>query len=181
MKPVCLQGYQVVLRPLLQEDLEQVRLWRNDPAISQFMLSQDEISAEQQQAWYCNIEGDDSQQHFVILYKDEPIGAANIKARYQGQSLSEAKVVEPGLYIANERYRNNILAFAPTLLLNDYCFDQLGVTSLVAVVKADNSAALNYNLKLGYRIDKKGELIEISLRKGDYQQHSSLLKALLSR
>lgn len=176
-----LQGYQVVLRPIEQKDLLQLRLWRNDPAISQFMLTQEEISVEQQQAWFNQVTRDDNQLHFMILYKDQPIGAANIKARFKGQSLAEAKVVEPGLYIADERYRNNILAFSPTLVMNDYCFNELGVSSLQAVVKRDNQAALNYNLKLGYHIDKEGELLEISLQKDDYLQHSAQLKALLSR
>jgi RimJ/RimL family protein N-acetyltransferase len=176
-----LKGYQVVLRPLVQEDLEQVRQWRNDPAISQFMLSQEMISKEQQQAWFNKIQQDNTQQHFMILYKDKAIGCANIKTRFQGETLLSAEVLEPGLYIADERYRNNILAFSPTLVMNDYCFNQLGVSSLFAVVKAENQAALNYNLKLGYRIDNNGELLEISLQKDDYQHHSAQLKALLSR
>tara|TARA_R110000868_G_scaffold250297_1_gene506804 strand:+ start:1432 stop:2004 length:573 start_codon:yes stop_codon:yes gene_type:complete len=176
-----LSGYQIQLKPMQQADIEQVRLWRNDPEVARHMLSQDKISTEQQQAWFKKISGDKRQQHFIIYYKDQAIGAANIRAYYQGESLENARAIEPGLYIADEKYRGNILAYSPTLLLNDYCFEVLGVQKLVAVVKASNTAALNYNLKLGYKVESSGDLLEISLNQTDYQHHSKILKALLNR
>jgi RimJ/RimL family protein N-acetyltransferase len=182
---MILSGYQVILTEVCEDDIETIREWRNDPDVSQYMLSQDMISAEQQQAWFNNIQRDDGQQHFVIHYKNQAIGVANIRACYPGESLRMARAIEPGLYIANQKYRNNILAFAPTLVLNDYCFDGLTCQQLKAVVKGDNQAALNYNLKLGYQIEKHSEspaeLVEIRLNKADYQQHTVQLKALLSR
>ena len=178
---MILAGYQVELQQVQEQDLERLRKWRNDPAVSQYMLSQDEITEEQQLAWFKKVQRDPTQQHFVILYKGLPIGSANIKSRGIGVALCEATSIEPGLYIADERYRNNILAFAPTLLLNDYCFERLGVAKLVAVVKAENQAALNYNKKLGYKIDQQGDLIDISLNFEDYQHHSKQLKGFLNR
>lgn len=176
-----LSGYSVSLRPVIESDLEQLRVWRNDPQVSQYMLSQDIISAEQQLAWFKKIQRDPSQLHFIIEYKQQPIGSANIKARGIGKTLQQADVIEPGLYIALEQYRNNIVAFAPTLLLNDYCFEQLRCQCLRAIVKPDNQAALHYNQKLGYKIITNGELIEIELNFDDYQAHTQGLKALLSR
>lgn len=178
---IDLVGYNVELKAIKQQDLELLRNWRNDPQVSQFMLSQELISAEQQLAWFKKIQRDDSQYHWMIYYKNQPIGSANIKAIYQGQTLHNATTIEPGLYIADERYRGNLLAFAPTLLINDYCFDQLKVKQLHAVVKQTNQAALNYNQKLGYKIQKQAELVEITLTAGDYQQASHMLKNLLSR
>ena len=179
-----LSGYQVQLTQVTQDDLAMLRAWRNDPNVSQFMLSQDNISQEQQQAWFNKISRDDSQQHFVIRYKNQAIGAANIKAFYQGEVLNNARVIEPGLYIAEPQYRNNILAFAPTLLLNDYCFNDLAVEQLKAVVKADNQAALNYNKKLGYQvvnIHTNEALVEIVLTNQHYQDKAKMLKTFLSR
>lgn len=180
-----LSGYQVILKEVCEDDIECIRQWRNDPGVSRYMLSQDIISAEQQRTWFNKIQRDDSQQHFVIHYKNQAIGVANIRACYSGESLKTARAIEPGLYIAREKYRNNILAFAPTLVLNDYCFEYLACKQLKAVVKGDNLAALNYNQKLGYQIEKHSEspveLIEIRLNKADYQQHTVQLKALLSR
>lgn len=177
---MILSGYKVTLREVEASDLELLRQWRNDPKISQFMLSQQHISQEQQQAWYKKVQRDPKQQHFMIEYKGQAIGSANIQLR-SGESLQGANIIEPGLYIYDDKYRGNILAFAPTLLLNDYCFEQLQVQYLKAVVKADNTAALNYNKKLGYRILKQGDVIEIGLNYEDYQHTSAALKGFFSR
>lgn len=176
-----LSGYQVELTQVTADDLEQLRNWRNDPQVNQFMISQQEITMDQQQAWFNKVRRDKGQQHFVIRYKDTPIGYANLKARGLGNTLTDAIAVEPGLYIACEQYRNNILAFAPTLLLNDYCFDSLGVEKLLALVKESNLAALNYNKKLGYSIVERGELVKIELTAENYKKHTEQLRALLSR
>ena len=176
-----LRGYQVVLRDIQHEDLELIRAWRNDPEVSRFMLSQEQISAEQQRAWFSKILNDDTQRHWLICYKDKPIGVANIKTVHKGDSIETAKVLEPGLYIADNRYRGNILAFSPTLLMNDYCFEHLGTSLLQAKVKADNTAALKYNEKLGYKSVSPGNLIEITLTPADYFAASAAIKALLSR
>lgn len=176
-----LNGYQVRLRPVENSDLETLRRWRNDPSVSQFMLSQTHISQEQQQAWFKKIQRDMSQQHYIVEYKMVPIGSLNIKSRGAVEAIDCATIIEPGLYIAEPNYRNNILAFAPTLLINDYCFEQLGCDKLAAVVRADNQAALNYNLKLGYKIVEQGDLIEIELNFDDYRAQSKTLKSFLSR
>ncbi|WP_185969289.1 GNAT family N-acetyltransferase [Aliiglaciecola sp. M165] len=176
-----LNGYQVTLRPVLHSDLETLRAWRNSPEVSEHMLSQSTINQEQQLAWFKKVQRDPSQAHFIISYRGEDIGSSNIKSRLAGETLEQARVIEPGLYIADPRYRGNILAFSPTLLINDFCFETLGCKKLVAVVKSTNQAALKYNQKLGYKVVKQGELIEIELNFEDYQQHSKVLKRLLSR
>jgi RimJ/RimL family protein N-acetyltransferase len=175
-----LNGYQVTLQAVVEDELERIRQWRNNPSVAQFMLSQDTISEEQQRAWFKKISRDLSQQHFMIYYKNQAIGVANIKSYYQGETLFNARIIEPGLYIADERYRGNILAFAPSLMLVDYCFDVLRTNNLIAVVKADNQAALNYNEKLGYKIEKQGELVELTLNKDDYQKKTQGLKTLFN-
>lgn len=178
---MVLEGYQVRLSKVEEQDLERLRNWRNDPSVNQFMISQDDISTAQQKAWFSKIQRDESQQHFVIHYRETPIGYANLKARGLGCKLNEAQVVEPGLYIAIEKYRNNILAFSPTLLLNDYCFNTLGATKLTAVVHRSNDAALSYNKKLGYKVVKDGEFVEIALTQSDYLTETEQLRSLLSR
>ena len=175
-----LVGYQVKLASITEDDLPMLRRWRNDPKISQHMLSQQFITETQQQSWYKKVVKDPSQQHFVIYYKNKPIGAANIKAS-KGNPLNQCEYIEPGLYIYDDNYRANLLAFAPTLLLNDFSFYDLGAAKLKAVVLAENSAALNYNKKLGYEIVNEGPLVEIELEPLRYEVASKPLKSLLSR
>lgn len=178
---VELAGYQVSLRPVEKADLNLLRNWRNQDEIRQHMVSQELISEEQQSAWYQKTTRDLTQRHFVIRYRNQSIGSANIRSLAPGCALTEASIIEPGLYIGDAKYRNNIVAFSPTLLLNDYCFYHLNCTKLVAKVMPENTAAINYNVKLGYKIINQDKLVEIELNKIDYEKSSRTLKSLLSR
>ncbi len=180
MNNLLLQGYAVTLRPIQSSDLEQLRQWRNSEPVRQQMLSQQTISVEQQNAWFSKVQRDPAQHHWVIEYKSRPIGSANIKALYASK-LDEATTIEPGLYIGDPAYRQNIIAFAPTLLINDYCFNTLAASQLKAVVKASNQAAMNYNIKLGYKVHSNHDVCELILTKPAYEQATAMLKQLLSR
>lgn len=186
-----LDGYGVELQPVAEQHLEQLRHWRNDPAICQFMVVQNEISQEQQQSWFRNICQTHNQQHFVICYKDAAIGAANIKEQNQlpiinseetKKALPSRLKLEPGIYLGEQKFRNNVLAFAPSLVLLDYCFEQLAVTRLYAKVHVSNTAALNYNQKLGYcQVSKADSWVSIELTHNNYQQATAAVKQFLLR
>lgn len=178
---LTLAGYQVLLRPVAEQHLEQLRLWRNSKHVKQYMLTQEEITQEQQLAWFAHISRSNNQLHFVIEYRDQLIGSCNIKIRGNHSNINDATHFELGLYIGEPKYLANIIAFAPTLVLNDYCFSTLSAEKLYAVVKPENQPALRYNQKLGYQVTTQNGLIELTLTKSDYQQHSHLIKRLLDR
>ncbi len=145
-----IEAYGVTLTPVQPEDLALIREWRNRPDISAQMLDQRMISEEAQLRWYERVRADASQQHFVIRYKNEPVGACNLK-QPEGQPVSSSAVLESGFYLADPRFRGSMLAFFPALALNQYCFQTLGCTTLMAHVKPDNQAALRFNQQLGYQ------------------------------
>ncbi len=176
-----IKGFQIVLRPVAEEDLNQLKSWRNSESVRQQMLSTDLISDEQQQAWFQKIQRDASQQHWVVEYRGRAIGATNVKARFHGDTVHTATVLEPGLYIGHPDYQGNIIAFAPTLALYDFCFKNYAVETFFAVVKAQNSAALKYNAQLGYEVDKQHELVDLTLQKDAFERHTKTLRRLLSR
>jgi RimJ/RimL family protein N-acetyltransferase len=170
-----IEGYGVCLREMTLQDLDRVRTWRNDPYIKQFMLTSDTISQAQQLAWFESIDGQINQQHFVIHYKNEPIGAINIKS-LDSDALACASRIEPGMYIFDERYRGNFLAFCPALLINDYCFSYLSCKSLLARVLPTNTAAIKFNTALGYTQIMSPSLLEMSLFPEDYALANKKIK-----
>ncbi|MEW9797580.1 GNAT family N-acetyltransferase [Alteromonas sp. CYL-A6] len=178
---VVIEGYQVRLRPVASTDLDTLRTWRNSEFVARQMLSTAHISEAQQQQWFTTIAALPSQQHWVVEYRDKPIGATNVKSADGETAVEHARVLEPGLYIGDPAYQGNILAFAPTLALYDYCFGELGTARFRAVVKADNLAALKYNRQLGYDVVSEGELVELHLHADAYQRQTSALRQLLSR
>lgn len=175
-----LEGFKVLLNPVSQSDLEQLREWRNSHEIAQFMVSQEVISRQQQQAWFERISVDPCQQHWVISFRGKAIGSANIKS-LDGLPLRSSTLIEPGIYIADEKLRGNIIAFSPSLVMLDYCFGILGVNKVKAHVKDDNTSALNYNKQLGYKVVSEGKLTEIELTAADYFEATHQIKKLLSR
>lgn len=145
-------AFNVVLKPVQQADLEQLRLWRNSPEISSQMLDQRDISAEQQHNWFARICADRSQMQFVIYYKNQKVGACNLKSP-TALAVAECDSVETGFYLGEAKYRGTILAFFAALALNQYAFEQLTVKTLKAMVKSSNNAALRFNEQLGYQAD----------------------------
>ncbi|QJR81830.1 GNAT family N-acetyltransferase [Alteromonas pelagimontana] len=180
-KDFYITGYSVHLRPVVYSDLEQLREWRNSAFVSKQMLDSQYISAEQQAAWFMKVSRDDSQYHWIVEYQGHCIGSTNIKARHVGERVHTAKELEPGLYIGDPDYQGNILAFAPTLAMYDFCFNELQTQSFHAVVKATNQAAIKYNQQLGYEIVSQQKLLELSLQKEAYERQTVMLKRLLSR
>lgn len=176
-----IENYQVRLRPITAQDLELLRQWRNSDFVRKKMLSTALISEEQQQAWFKKMVTDTSQMHWLIEYRDTPIGAVNVKVTRCRDIVTTAQTLEPGLYIGEPKYQGNIVAFAPSLALYDYCFSVLGTKALHAAVKGDNEAALKYNQQLGYEIDSRGEFITLRLQKASYERQTVTLKSLLSR
>lgn len=176
-----LKGYQVLLKPVTEQHLEQLRLWRNSEHVKQYMLTQDKITQEQQLAWFSHISRSRNQKHYVIEYRQQLIGSCNLKVRGNPVDIEEATHFEIGLYIGEPKYLANIVAFAPTLVLNDYCFSTLKAEVLHAVVKPENQAALRYNQKLGYQKASQTGLIELTLNESDYQKSSQIIKRLLDR
>ncbi|MDZ7869426.1 MAG: GNAT family N-acetyltransferase [Rheinheimera sp.] len=150
LSAAVIEAYGVTLTPVQPEDLALLREWRNRPDISAQMLDQRIISEEAQLGWFELVRTDASQQHFVIRYKNEPVGACNLK-QPEGQPVSSSAMLESGFYLADPRFRGSMLAFFPALALNQYCFQTLGCKTLLAHVKPDNQAALRFNQQLGYQ------------------------------
>ena len=177
-------AYQVTLTPIAREHQHVLRQWRNDPEIQQQMFSSNYITEEQQLAWFDRINDCNTQWHWIVSYKGEFIGSTNIKVIEKGQSVVESQTLEAGLYIGDARYKGNVLAFAPTLAMYDFCFENLATKAFKALVKTTNSAAINYNQKLGYKIQGQSpdtDVCEMILTEQDYQLNTTVLKQLLSR
>ncbi|MCU4674754.1 GNAT family N-acetyltransferase [Catenovulum sp. 2E275] len=154
--------------------------WRNQPEIREQMVNQQLISMSSHQIWYESVKHALNQQHFVIYYKDLAIGSINIRTRQA--YLYQADSAEVGLYIAEAKYKNNILAFAPSLAINDYAFNDLGINHLASKVRLTNQAAIKYNQQLGYQFSPLDEdFTEIKLTADNYNNATKQLKTWLSR
>lgn len=181
MNTLCLQdditGYAITLKPIQYADIERIRQWRNHPDVSQHMINTDHISQKQQEQWFNKIDKSDKQYHYIIDYKGESQGVVSLHSLNES-SIADSKTLEAGIYLKPEsKLRGSLLAFAPALALNDWCFNNLGCEMLVAKVKKDNVPAIRFNLTLGYQsIRETKKLIYLELTSESYQTASKSIK-----
>ncbi len=173
--PDRLEGYQVRLRSLIETDMKLLFDWRNDKAIRQQMLNDKPLNWEKHKHWFEYLVHKTQEKHYIIEYKSRAIGSININCHSDEEG-------EIGLYIGEDVYRGNIIAFSPSLLLTDFAFNQLQLTSLASKVRQDNHAAIKYNKQLGYQqYDSDSNFIDILLTACQYHEKAQQLKSLLNR
>lgn len=143
-----IESYGVVLEALSSDHLEMVRAWRNDPKISRFMLSQNHITEQMQKEWFAKLDIKLSP-HFVIKYAGNYVGLCSAK-----RENFQQKYCETGMYIYEDDLSLALVPFRAALLLNDFCFEQLGVEQIKIYVLQDNTKALRFNRTLGYTEDE---------------------------
>lgn len=122
----------VVFKPVIESDIEQLRLWRNNPRIQQNMLNTNSISIDEQKKWFATLATDDTQKQFVCWLDDKPIGVLNFTAINQ-------HTCEWGCYIGSEHILPGFgLVLAACAL--EYAFNHLQVDTLKAQVLINNLA-----------------------------------------
>lgn len=146
MQPIHFERYGIRLESLREQDIEQVRQWRNDPKIASLMLDQSYITEEMQQRWFTRMSQSEDQCYMLAWFKGEPIGVASLTA-----IDTEARSCEPGMYIYPDEYRNNIVPFCVAFALNDLAFEAFALDTLYGKIFDDNTASVRFHEASGYR------------------------------
>ena len=142
---LTLEGYGVTLRRLSHDRIEMVRNWRNDPKISQYMLTHDYITPEMQENWFRKISNAETCFYFIIEYEDKPIGLICIR-----DVDYKKKTGEPGQYIYEDEYLNSDVGMRASLCFSEFIWDILKLESMYIYVLDDNKRAIDFNLLIGY-------------------------------
>jgi UDP-4-amino-4,6-dideoxy-N-acetyl-beta-L-altrosamine N-acetyltransferase len=142
-----LSGFGVTLRRLTREDLELVRGWRNDPAVSQFMLFRDRITPDMQERWFESIDND-ANFYFVIEHRGRKVGLSNIK-----DVDWHARRGEGGIFVVPEELRTSLLPYQASLVASDYVFFVLELELVTATYTKENRRAMRFNRGLGHVLD----------------------------
>lgn len=158
--------YGVSLSKFIESDIEMVRQWRNTPKISQQMLDKTYITEKQQQTWYQRLIQDESQQYFLAYFKEQAIGVVSLtKIDLLGGTA------EPGMYIYNDDFINNIVPFCVAFALNDFAFEELQLKRLYGKIYHTNRASIRFHEASGYQVDKHDENTGLQLIHLDKQAY----------
>ncbi|MFP8965839.1 hypothetical protein ACKC9G_04605 [Pokkaliibacter sp. CJK22405] len=197
-----LEAYRVRLVPflgLIAEQpafIEHVRQWRNHESVRQHMFTQEVISAEQHQRWVEKLKTREDLTLFVAFYGDDPLAVASVSSM-DDQPLALSQHLEAAIYRVPPMPAatgeisppaSPMLAFAPAMALNDWCFSLNDKIVLWARVLEANTTAQRFNDSMGYEVERWVEATpELPYRHvvqrldRDAYTKANKIKALLSR
>lgn len=136
----------IVLTPLTKEDIELVRIWRNSPEVAQYMYTENEISVEQQKAWFERIKDDNTSKYWIIEYDNQKIGLASLTGI--SNTLSSCYWA---FYLGTDVPRGGGIGSKIEYNILEYVFNELKLNKLRCEVMNFNDKVISMHEKFGFR------------------------------
>ena len=132
-----------VLRPMLESDLVRVLMWRNSPAVRQYMLTQDEITLSEHSRWFAHAT-QDSTRHLLIF---ELGGIPSGFVSYSGAINDVAS--DWGFYAAPDSPLGTGRKLGLAAL--KYAFETVGLHKVCGQALDFNEPSIRFHLALGFK------------------------------
>ena len=143
----------VMLRPIMPDDIENLRCWRNDPDNAKYLRPIGTITPEMQLAWYEKDLQNVNNYTFVV---EETESIKQIVGSVALYDFKDDSAESGSLMLGNKDARG----VAPTiiLLVLHIAYTQFGCAKVYASINTKNISAVMTNLKAGYEKIGKHEL-----------------------
>lgn len=171
----------IILRPLIEDDINFLRLLRNDHNLSKYLTKIDDISMEQQISWFKSIKNDNNSVFFAIDEQTNRKGLVGSCAIYD---INENNA-EFGKIIVDPIMKGQKIGYNSMFASLFFGFEFLGIKCFIGKVFDDNIAAKINDLKVGFKIvgekyvDNIKEL-QLGLTKDDfYILHSNEIESIV--
>lgn len=155
---IFLEGDNVELRTVEEEDLEFIRDAYNHPEVREYMSHSRPFNLDQEREFFEEVVKSEESVNLAICLDGETIGLVEIKEEEEG-------VGEIGIWIGPEHQGEGYGSEASELLA-DYAFNELPYHKLVARAWQDNEASQGIWEKLGF--EQEGKLREQVFNDGRY-------------
>jgi RimJ/RimL family protein N-acetyltransferase len=165
--------YGIHLRPMGAADVEQVRRWRNADHVRSKMEFQTLITPEMQAIWWQGLDPW-TQHYFIIVHSGRDIGVIHAK-----EIDWDARTAETGIFVGDVDYLDSYVPVLAVLALMDALFEEYGLQTLQAKVRADAPKIIDYNLRLGYAAvhEDKG-FLRMQVARAAYESASAPLRRM---
>lgn len=141
------------LRPLMREDLEQLRVWRNDQSRNEFIRPVGTITSEQQERWFESYCRRDDEVIFGVLRDGVLKGSVSLYNQ-------DGRRAEFGRLMIGEDRGSGLGSFA-TWGCAQIAFSILNLDELHACVTVENTSALRIYVREGFLIEERRHNCEI--------------------
>lgn len=156
-------GDRLYLSPMNPNDVEKYVEWISSPIVSDGMGNTSNILTESLDKEFIEkaLKNGDKCFAIILLKNDELIGNCSIY-----RENDNARVAELGIFIGDEKFRNNGYGQEALNLLLDYGFNYLNLNSVYLNVFSFNDVAINCYKKIGFK--EAGRLRENYFLNGKY-------------
>jgi UDP-4-amino-4,6-dideoxy-N-acetyl-beta-L-altrosamine N-acetyltransferase len=136
----------IKLRNISEQDLEQIRAWRNSPEVSQYMYTDALISKEQQIQWFQKIQQDASCRYWIIEYDNKDLGLASITTI--NKTLNSCYWA---FYLGDSSVRGKGIGAKVEYSVLQYVFEELKLNKLCCEVFNFNDSVIKMHEKFGFK------------------------------
>lgn len=139
----------VLLRPLIAEDIEKLRVWRNNTQQTRFLRPVGHITPQMQQNWFDSYLEDPDMVVFAIVENSRLNRMVGSLALYSFHG-DEAEIGK--IQIGDPEAAGHGLGKISLVLAMWIGFQKMGLKKIVASVHQENIAAHKTDMKIGFRI-----------------------------
>ena len=139
----------VKIRPLEREDIERLRVWRNDVSKTQYLRRIKNITPEMQEKWYDAYLDDSDMLTFAIEETEDLkrlVGSLELYD-FNGDSAEFGKI-----QIGDSEAHGRGIGRKSTVMILLIGFRKLGLKKIVASVHQENTAARSIYLRIGFQV-----------------------------
>jgi UDP-4-amino-4,6-dideoxy-N-acetyl-beta-L-altrosamine N-acetyltransferase len=145
------------LRPIQEDDLQQVLEWRNSDRIRACMYTDDIISWDQHCKWFETTKGNPIVLHQVCEFQDRLIGVVNASRIDESNTFCHW-----GFYLGDLTVPKGS-SYVMGLLFLDLLFDSLSLQKVYGEVLSFNADSIKYHVNIGFEYE---EVLEKHVVKG---------------
>lgn len=137
----------VALRPIREDDLEQIMRWRMDPDITKYMNTNPKLTLEGQKKWFADMKNNPDVWYRMILIKGKPAGVLNLTGL-----TKEDGNLGWAYYMGEKKLRSIQTALALEMSMYDYCFDVLQKNAVYGDIFTLNQGVIQLHKLCGCEI-----------------------------
>lgn len=146
---VVLRSEKVILRPIEEDDTDNIVKWRNNKEVSEKFIYREAFTRESQILWMNGKVKTGEVVQFIIHSVEDDIDIGSIYIRDIDMSKKEA---EYGIFIGEDVSRGKGLGVESIRLMIKYAFDGLQLDRIILRVYKDNIPSIKSNEKAGFKI-----------------------------
>lgn len=137
----------IYLRPITEEDTDEVLRWRNSPHVVNYFIYRKPITKEEHIRWIREKVNTGLVEQFIICSKadDKMLGCI-----YLQKFMSEHRLCESGIFLSDEAAGMSGIGTQAEELILDYAKNVLKLHKVVAQVLSYNMASRALHEKVGY-------------------------------